>query len=849
MPLGPPSRRRVRPFAGLAAVLIAAASLCAASVASAQTPQIVASGLRQTCAITAGTLRCWGANERGQLGDGTKTERTAPTRVVGIGAAVAVDTYDGHSCAIVPDGRLFCWGDNTDGQLGDGTTEPRLTPAAAVPLPRAVTTVAVGKSFTCAATSDRRIYCWGANASGQIGDGTTQPRLSPVLVAGGVAAEQLSAGERHVCALRTDGGVGTVACWGAMGAPLQGGGAPSGTSVPMSVPNLAPGVTSVAAGAYHTCALLSTGGVRCWGANEAGEIGDGTGADRPIPTDVVGLSRGVRAIGAGLSSSCALAGRDELLCWGVTFLRDSRPSRARTPIQVSLDAREETRLDLGGQHGCLATPGGVVRCWGLNDAGQLGFATGGRRVLPSPLAGRTDGVTSVASAYTHTCVVYGNGEVSCFGLNNGTFGDETTLPRQLASVRTVPDVRARQVSTGENFSCAATTDGRAMCWGVPYAGQLGSGNTTRFDPQPVVGLDAGVVQVAAGSNFACARTGTGPGGSGGVRCWGTRFGGQLGDGGLGADRPSAADVEGLTSGVVEITAGRAHACALLDDGRVYCWGANGFGELGNGGSMLSASPVPVALSGSAASIAAGQSHTCAALRDGSVRCWGRNNLGQLGDGTTTTRYEPVAVVDIAGLAARRLAGGMAHTCASFASGEVYCWGENALGALGTGSYSQTGRGTSRPQRVAGISGTVTALTAGRDHSCALAAGRVSCWGSSALGALGDGQAWVDGPMRSLVTSVAPAPPVAFGGGAALSGVFPSPATAAARVTLRLDAPGAITVTVVDVLGRERLRVYEGEASSEQTFDLDASALAPGLYVLRVRGASGLATSRAFVVAR
>ena len=849
MTLGPPFLRRVRPLAGLAAVLVAVASLLAAPGASAQSgAQPVASGLRQTCAITAGTLRCWGANERGQLGDGTKTDRTAPTRVVGIGGAVAVDTYDGHSCAIATDGRLFCWGDNTDGQLGDGTTAPRLTPVV-VPIPLAVTTVAVGKSFTCAATSDRRVYCWGANASGQLGDGTTQPRLSPVLVAGGAAAERLSAGERHVCALRTDGGVGTVACWGAMGAPLQGGGAPSGTSVPVAVPNLAPSVTSVAAGAYHTCALLSTGGVRCWGANEAGEIGDGTGADRAIPTDVVGLSRGVRAIGAGLSSSCALVDRDELLCWGVTFVRESRPARSRLPVQISLDARDEDRLDLGGNHGCLSTPAGAVRCWGLNDAGQLGLGTGGRRLSPVPVVGASGGILAAASEYAHTCVVYFDGRVACFGLNNGTFGDASTANRQSIPMQPVPGVTATQVSTGENFSCATTTDGRAMCWGLPYAGQLGSGNVARFDPQPVVGLDAGVAQVAAGANFACARTGTGPGGSGGVRCWGTNFGGQLGDGTFSADRARAADVEGLSSGVVDITAGRAHACAVLADGRVYCWGANGYGELGNDGTQASASPVPVALFGAADRVRAGHSHTCATLRDGSLRCWGRNSSGQLGDGTTTNRATPVALVDLDGFVARAVGAGGAHTCASFATpASTYCWGENALGALGTGEYSQTGRGTSRPQRVT-VPAIVTAISAGTSHTCARAGGSIFCWGSSAVGALGDGQSWTDIPTRSLVTAVAPAPPVAFGGGAALSGVFPSPATAAARATLRLDAPGAVTVTVVDVLGRERLRVYDGVATSEQTLDLDASALAPGLYVLRVRGEGGVAASRAFVVAR
>ncbi len=834
-------------LAGRVVAALFAAALAAPGATAQAGGQTAAAGLRQTCAITAGTLRCWGANERGQLGTGTLVDRTAPTRVVGMGRALAVDTYDGHTCAIDGDGRVACWGANTSGQLGDGTTEPRLSPVV-VALPLPATSVVVGEAFSCAATTDRRAYCWGANASGQLGDGTAERRLLPVLVGAGVQAASLTAGERHACALRPDGG---VACWGAQGAPLQGGAAPPGTSVPAIVPGLAPGVRSIAAGAYHTCALLTTGGVRCWGSNEAGEIGDGTGAARALPTDVVGLSQGVRAIGAGLSSSCALAGRDELLCWGVTFVRESRPARSRLPVQISLDARDEDRLDLGGNHGCLSTPAGAVRCWGLNDAGQLGLGTGGRRVNPVPVVGASGGILAAASEYAHTCVVYFDGRVACFGLNNGTFGDASTTNRQSIPMQAVPGVTATQVSTGENFSCATTTDGRAMCWGLPYAGQLGSGNVARFDPQPVVGLDDGAVaEVAAGANFACARTTLRPDGSGGgVRCWGTNFGGQLGDGTFSADRPRAADVEGLTSGVVDLTAGRGHACAVLADGRVYCWGANGYGELGNDGTQASASPVPVALFASADRVEAGQFHTCATLRDGSLRCWGRNNTGQLGDGTTTNRATPVAVVDIDGFVARAVGAGGGHTCASFATPtSTYCWGENALGALGTGEYSRTGRGTARPQRVA-IASIVTALTAGVSHTCARTGSSILCWGSSNVGALGDGQSWLDAPARVTLTS-APAPIRAGASEAAtLSAIAPTPASGAARATLRLGTPGSVTVTVVDVLGRERLRVFEGVAGAEQALDLDATGLAPGLYVLRATGAGGLATSRPFVVAR
>jgi alpha-tubulin suppressor-like RCC1 family protein len=265
--------------------------------------------------LTAGNgVKCWGKNSSGQLGDGTTTYRYTPVDVIGLSSGVAKLTLGwSHTCAVTVSGGAKCWGWNIYGQLGDGTTTNRNTPIDVSGLSSGVAALAGGQWHTCAVTAGGGVKCWGYNSRGQLGDGTTTKRSTPVDVTGlGSGVTALAAGGQHTCALTTNGG---VKCWGANRYGQLGDGTNAGHYTPVAVSGLGSGVTALAAGEDYTCALTVSGGVKCWGANYAGELGDGTATDRNRPVTVSGLDSGATNLTAGREHACALvAGRT--VCWG-----------------------------------------------------------------------------------------------------------------------------------------------------------------------------------------------------------------------------------------------------------------------------------------------------------------------------------------------------------------------------------------------------------------------------------------------------------------------------------------------------------------------------------------------------
>jgi alpha-tubulin suppressor-like RCC1 family protein len=238
--------------------------------------------------MSSGGVKCWGENQDGQLGDGTTIDRLTPVDVVGLsGRVTAIAAGAGHNCALISSDGVECWGLNEMGQLGDGTTSTRPRPVDVVGLSGAVAAIAGGDSHSCALTSSGGVKCWGWNAYRQLGDGTTSDRLTPVDVSGlarGVTA--IATGDVHTCALTSAGG---VECWGVNSAGQLGDGTTGIRLTPVGVSRLGSGVTALAAGSGHSCALTSVGGVECWGSNFRGELGDGTTRDRVRPVDVIGF--------------------------------------------------------------------------------------------------------------------------------------------------------------------------------------------------------------------------------------------------------------------------------------------------------------------------------------------------------------------------------------------------------------------------------------------------------------------------------------------------------------------------------------------------------------------------------
>ena len=216
------------------------------------------------------------------LGDGTTTARTTPKDVTGLTRGVAAVSAGGyHTCALTTAGGLKCWGSNKDGQLGDGTTTDRNTPVDVVGLSNGVVAVSAGSGHTCALTSAGGLKCWGSNKDGRIGDGTTTDRLTPVDIRGlasGVAS--VSAGSRHTCVLTRGGG---LKCWGNNEDGQLGDGTFADRATPVNVQELGSGVAAASAGVSHTCAVTTAGGLKCWGSNNSGQLGDGSTGGIPLP--------------------------------------------------------------------------------------------------------------------------------------------------------------------------------------------------------------------------------------------------------------------------------------------------------------------------------------------------------------------------------------------------------------------------------------------------------------------------------------------------------------------------------------------------------------------------------------
>jgi alpha-tubulin suppressor-like RCC1 family protein len=334
-------------------------------------------------------VQCWGVNPFGALGDGTTTAALAPTRIASLTSGVsAIAAGSFHTCALLSaTGGVQCWGMSTSGQTGDGIMpQPGSWYQLNVPthvsgLSSGVAAIGANNEHSCALLTTGAVKCWGSNGYGELGDGSTTSRAVPVSVPG-LTATALAVGYDHTCAVTSP--YGGAKCWGYNYYGQLGTGYPQyGETAPADVVGLTSGVAAIDAGSRHTCALLAaTGGLKCWGSNSYGQLGDGTTTTRYGATNVLGLTSGVAAVATGAFHTCV-----------------------------------------------LLTATGGVQCWGYNSNGQLGDGTIINRLTPTNVIGLSSGVAALAAGYAHTCVVMAAAGASgeqCWGSGGGRLGDGTT---------------------------------------------------------------------------------------------------------------------------------------------------------------------------------------------------------------------------------------------------------------------------------------------------------------------------------------------------------------------------------------------------------------------------------------
>ncbi len=366
----------------------------------------------------------------------------------------------------------------------------------------------------------------------------------------------------------------------------------------------------------------------------------------------------------------------------------------------------------GYAHSCAIATDDTAYCWGSNTYGQLGNGLTADSLTPvavgtsGAMAGKT--IKAISSSYFHTCAIASDNNAYCWGYNNaGQLGNGTTndssVPVAVNTSGALSGKTIVAISVGAKFTCVLASDNNAYCWGENLFGQLGNGSTTQSS-LPVAVTTSGVLSgktlktVSSGAYHACAIAS-----DNNAYCWGLSSSGQLGDSLFlhGSISQSAVPVAVTQSGVLSgktikaMGAGGLHTCVIASDNNVYCWGRNNEGQLGNGSTTQSASPVAVTTSGmlsgkTVTSLAVGKLHSCVIASDTNAYCWGDGSSSQLGNGTTALSSVPVAVTMSGTLAGKTpqsisATGNSFHTCIIASDNLAYCWGFNNGGQLGNNS--------------------------------------------------------------------------------------------------------------------------------------------------------------------
>jgi alpha-tubulin suppressor-like RCC1 family protein len=643
-----------------------------------------------TCAVDAHQQAfCWGINNSGQLGSGNISEaEDVPVAVTGDHEFVQIAVGDFHTCARTAAGRVYCWGYNGYGQLGNNTLLDRHTPFATAG-DHEFLQVRAAANQTCGLDAEGRAWCWGRNSHGQVGASSLQSfHATPQLVAGQIVFSTLEVGSWVTCGVDVTE---RAWCWGRAVYGLLGDGQDEVDAFePVAVDDsfLEAGVTvaEIAPGRRHNCLLDSEGRVWCWGCNQKGALGN----DLAVETGDWGWTAdATRVLGdhtftqlySGPDQTCAIDTFARTWCWGVVPTAAAPTGLQPRPYRVA-----ETPFDtlaVGYAYGCGIGVQGKIQCWGFRGSGALGAGLG-----------------------------------------------ETDVPQALTF-----DLNLDTISLGLYHTIAVDDTHTGWGWGAGLTGQIGD-HTFDANYGPVKVLQntssAGTFvpdEIAAGWYHSCALDTIG-----GVWCWGAS---QFGETGYRAEstEPWATPLDwALTA--TEITVGPLHTCVLAENGEAWCFGNNSDGRLGDGTHDATHIPVAVAGGHTFVQISAGGQHTCAVDTAGMGWCFGNNNVGQLGDGTLQNQTTAVAVRahSLAGAHWETIVCGQDHTCALDSTGKAWCWGSNIWGGLG-GAPVQL---SPEPLPVYGERIYQSLATQGY-HTCALDEdGKAWCWGHNMFGQLGDG---------------------------------------------------------------------------------------------------------------
>ena len=748
-----------------------------------------------------GTLWAWGNNGYGQLGDGTIINKSSPVQIgantnwstvqthiygntipaifattntnslytwggllqnvlpssvtsinspIQIGSSswtfVSVGQY--HTMGVTVANTVFSWGDNRNGQLGNGFWQGGQTLSLATPYPvqdkstptqipysilnattfDSWTSVTAGMSNTTAIKSDGTLWAWGGNGSGRLGDGSVTNKNSPVLIStqNWAVVRSFPVTGSHTAAIKSDG---SLWVWGLGTSGQLGDNTIVSKSFPVQIGTSS--WISVSVGISHSAAIRSDGALFTWGNNNNGQLGDGTTVSKSSPIQI-GVSSWTY-LSAGSNHTSAIRSDGRLFVWGLNTygnIGDGTGVSKSSPVQIGTSSW--TFVESGSDFTTAIRTDSGLFAWGLNSAGQLGINSS-TAAFSNPTQIGTSSWTRVSAGNTNGAAIRIDGALFVWGYNiGGQIGDGTTVtyssPVQIGSSSWT------KVSIGGSHTTAIRTDGALFAWGDNTAG--GAIGSTLY------ASTSSPVQVASSQNTSVtfAQIGSGFGNHGiavdtsnRVFTWGINNAGQLGNGFTNDAVKLIPHQISLLKSTPDTSwtsiVGTTFILGLKSDGSIWSSGSNTNGALGDGATVNRYRLWQIGTS-SWTAVSVGQSHTAAIRTDGALFTWGSNTNGQLGDNTTVSKSSPVQIGTSSWTAVSL---GSDFTSAIRTDGALFTWGYNFSGQLGDGTTVTK----SSPVQVGTVS-SWTKVSAGSSHTAAIRTdGALFAWGLGTSGQLGD----------------------------------------------------------------------------------------------------------------
>ncbi|MEI8256373.1 MAG: hypothetical protein WCJ30_11935, partial [Deltaproteobacteria bacterium] len=449
----------------------------------------LSAGRHHACAVTSDhRVHCWGNNYSGALGFDTQSTEL-PVSSTTAGDVVAVSCGEQHTCAIRVNGSVACWGSDTFGQLGNGRSTAFTGTPVIVPMtPAAFGSLSVGQSQTAYGIAAGHAYSFGlGEARGELGPGVTSTN-APMAIPGLTTEQSICGGAGYACALDVSG---SVRCWGDNAAGQLGNGSTAPATGSLTTVIGVSNARQLSCGFDHACVVDSTGSVTCWGRNTTGQLGRGDTAVTPSPAIATEAGAGIAEVRAGDRWTCVRQAGGSVRCWGANAYSqlgatagDPSPT-ARTIAGLT----SATQLALGEFHACATLTDGHVFCWGDDQHGALGDGSTDRSHLSATVTG-LDQVTRVAVGHGFACALRADGSVWCWGYNGvGQLGQGDILPLRVPTATPVPGiVDATDLAADENTVCVLRPNG-AWCWGlIPSTGQGFRSGYGLVDANDVIGL-------------------------------------------------------------------------------------------------------------------------------------------------------------------------------------------------------------------------------------------------------------------------------------------------------------------------------------------------------------------------